>query len=116
MNASKANWDIRQPCVLQLSRWTGDVSRLFSLRTEVGLRFHRLGDLGMNEKIAAFLKALKDEDHESARRLLPDAMKEAESQPDEFVSEKGKPPKFYRKGKRVELSPDGKWVPLKKSK
>jgi hypothetical protein len=63
----------------------------------------------MPKQIGDFLALLKEGKIEEARTILETEKSKSKYAPDTINTVKGKPPRFTKKGKPVELGDDGKW-------
>ena len=72
----------------------------------------------MSNRIEEFTALLNTGKIEEAKAMLAAEMIKAKYEPDTFISEDGKPPKFMKRGKLVERGEDGMWrlKPRKASK
>ncbi len=67
----------------------------------------------MSTQAEEFMALLKAGKITEARALLETEKLNSEYAPDTVSAVKGKPPRFTKKGKPVELGDDGKWRPKK---
>jgi len=65
-------------------------------------------------KANEFMALLKDGKVAEARAMLEAEKVKARYAPDTVTATKGKPPRFTKKGKAVELGEDGVWKPKSK--
>lgn len=63
----------------------------------------------MNDKHDTFMAAVKTGDHEKALAILEEEKIKSEFAPDKVTQISGKPARFTKKGKEVEIGEDGVW-------
>jgi hypothetical protein len=63
----------------------------------------------MSDRVDEFMELLKSGRIDEARAIIEREKADSKFSPDTVIANTGKPPRFTKKGKAVEIGEDGKW-------